>query len=585
MKNQVRDIFLSFYDLFESLVSLNENFESEILNIQNKTDILIKKSSNYSLLEIENCNFEDHILINSTTKDVLCSILSKIIIDNLFSLHITKYQKQNYYEERLILILAKLDFIEYEKIYVVHKKFVDDSLFSTIKLSYLQYSYEQLNKLKEKPLFTQPTEDYKLNQTQYQNIDNLFNEAIYNYHDYIENNYHTISSSFAYYNKDIRLYILDAPKNGAFTCKLLSYNNNNKLSVKVFTNILTLANKFGNIEEIDKDLSSSILSLFDFENLSVFNRHFEIRRIHYELIQIYLRLSSTEDIFKLLLFVVSLSKTEVFNVNYNDHSYIIDKNESQIKIKCHFEKEIDTKRILNNNTDFDKHIFLTQPDTTIISTLKNDKINYYNQYIDQQYHLEAIHYYIKDNLTNKEFIINQSYGSALYKERLNNCVSGIKDWSKYEELCIEIFEYLFKNSFRNYIVEKQSNTESGILRRDLIINNLPKETNTFWGDIKSTYGSNLIICEFKNYTEPLNSNTLYNTTKYINNQNRVILTFSRNGLDNSAKHLQLRLLKERNMLILSLTDKDLYHMLNEMELGINPLYRLENLKFELEKLV
>lgn len=585
MKNQVRDAFSSFYDLFESLVSLNENCESEILNVQNKTELLIKRCSNYNLLEIENCNFEDHTLVNSTTKNVLCSVLSKIIIDNLYSLHITKCEKQNYYEKRLIIILTRLDFIEYEKIYIVHKKFVDDSLFSTLKLSYLKYSFEEFNRIKETFLVTKPTEDYKINRTQYQDIDNSFNKAIYNYHHYIENNYPTIRSNFDYYNKDIRLYILDAPKNGAFTCKLLSYNNNNKLSIKVFKNILTVANKFGNIEEIDKDLSSSILSVFDFKNLSDFNRHFDIRRIHYELIQIYLGLSNTDDIFKLFLFLASLNKTKVYKVNYNEQSYIVDKNESLIKIKCHFQKEIDTKKILNNHKDFDEHIFLTKPDTTIISTLNNDNISYYNQYINQQYHLEAIHYYIKDNLKNKEFTLTQNNNSSLYKERLNNCVSGKKDWSKYEELCIEIFEYLFKNGFRNYIVEKQSNTDSGILRRDLIINNLPKETNSFWGDIKSTYGSNLIICEFKNYTEPLNSNTLYNTTKYLNNQNRVILTFSRNGLDESAKNLQLRLLKERKMLILSLTDKDVYHMLDEMELRINPLYRLENLKFELEKLV
>lgn len=576
---------MSFYDLFESLVSLNENFESEILNIQNKTDLLIKKSRNYNLLEIENCNFEDHTLVSSNTKNVLCSILSKIIIDNLYSLHITKYQKQNYYEERLISIITKLDFTEYQKIHIVHKKFVDDSLFSTLKLSYLKYSNEQFNMLKEKPLLSQPIDDYKLNNNQYQNIDNVLNKAIYNYHNYIENNYPTIRSSFAYYNKDIRFYILDAPKNGAFTCKLLSFKNNNRLNVKIFTNILTLANKLGNIEEIDKDLSSSILSIFDNDNHLVFNRLFEIRNIHYELIQIYLRLSNTNDIFKLFLFVISLNKTTVSNVNYIDTSFIINKDESQIKIKCHFEKEIDTKKILNNHTEFDMHIFLTQPDTTIISTLNKDKINYYNRFINQQYYLEAIHYYIKDNLKDKEFNLNQNNSNFLLKERLNNCVSGKKDWSKYEELCIEIFECIFKNGFRNYIVEKQSNTESGILRRDLIVNNLPKETNSFWGDIKSSYGSNLIICEFKNYSEPLSSNTLYNTTKYINNQNRVILTFSRNGLDHSAKQLQLRLLKERNMLILSLNDKDILNMLDEMELGISPLYRLENLKFELEKLI
>ncbi|MFT7036766.1 MAG: hypothetical protein ACJA2S_005305 [Cyclobacteriaceae bacterium] len=220
-----------------------------------------------------------------------------------------------------------------------------------------------------------------------------------------------------------------------------------------------------------------------------------------------------------------------------------------------------------------------------IDIFNKDKINYFNQYVNQQYHLEAIHYFIKDNLKNKKFNSKLSYGSSLLLERLQNCESGKKDWSKFEDICIEIFDHLFQNGFRNYSIEKQSNTESGFLRRDLIINNLPKEINSFWGDVKSSYGSNLIICEFKNYSDQLNSSTLYSTTKYINNQNRFILIFSRHGLDESARQLQLRLLKERNMLILVLEDKDINQMMSEKRLDINPLYRLENLKFELEKLI
>lgn len=170
-------------------------------------------------------------------------------------------------------------------------------------------------------------------------------------------------------------------------------------------------------------------------------------------------------------------------------------------------------------------------------------------------------------------------------KRLTECECGKKDWSKFEDICIEIFGHLFQNGFRNYSIEKQSNTESGFLRRDLIINNLPKDINSFWGDIKSSYGSNLIICEFKNYSDPLNSSTLFNTTKYINNQNRFILIFSRHGLDESARQLQLRLLKERNMLILVLKETNINQMMSEKELNINPIYRLENLRFELEKLI
>lgn len=587
MKNEVRKIFLSFYDLFDSLTSLADSSDSDVSRLQNETETLIDRSVRYNLLEIENCGVDDHTLTNSTKKNILCSILCKVIIDNLYSLHLTKYQKQNYFEERLVVILTQLDFIDYQKIYKVHEKFLDDSLFSAFKISYLKYSQDQFDSLKEKvskSVLTKPVEDYELDPDKFQTIENGLNKAIHNYHAYIKKNYPTIRENFAYYNKDIRFYILDAPKNGSFTCKLLSYENSDKLSVQVFNKVLTLANRLGNVEEIEKDLSSSLLSVYDLETPSNFIHHFEIPNIHYELLQTYLKISGKHDIFQIFLYIFSLNKSDITNIDFDDTSFTQNVKESQLKVKCHFVKEIDTKRILSNHEKFDTHIFLTHPDETILSTLNKDKIHYFNLYVNQQYHLEAIHYFIKDNLKYKEFNSKLSNGSSLLSERLKSCESGKKDWSKYEDVCIEIFDHLFRSGFRNYSIEKQSNTESGFLRRDLIVNNLPKEINSFWGDIKSSYGSNLVICEFKNYSEPLNSSTLYSTTKYINNQNRFILIFSRHGIDESARQLQLRLLKERNMLILVIEDKDINQMMNEKELDINPLYRLENLRFELEKL-
>jgi hypothetical protein len=583
MKNEVREIFLGFYELFDSVTLEADDSSAELSRLQIEIESLIDKSVFYNLLEIENCEIDIHTTNSSTKKNVLTSILSKIIIDNLYSLHITKYQKQNYFEQRLVSILTQLDYNEYLKIFKVHEKFLDDSLFSTLKISYLKYSEEYFYKVRAlKPVFSKPIEDYDIDEDKFQIIKDDLTIAIQNYNTYIQNNYPTIRELFSYYNKDIRLYILDAPKNGSFTCKLLSYENHEKLNVQVFWKVLTLANRLGNIEGIEKDLSSSLLSVYDLENPSNFLRHFDIRGIHFELLQNYLKVSEKQEIFLLLLYIFSLNKTEVSNIDYNNTSFTKIVHDRQIMVKCHFEKEIDTKQILSDHDNFEAHIFLTRPDETILRSLNKDKINYFSQYVNQKYNLDAIHYFIKDNLK-KELNPKQSFGGAILLKRLTECECGKKDWSKFEDICIEIFGNLFQNGFRNYTFEKQSNTESGFLRRDLIINNLPKEINSFWGDIKSSYGSNLIICEFKNYSEPLNSSTLYSTTKYINNQNRFILIFSRHGLDESARQLQLRLIKERNMLILVLKEDDIKQMMNEKELNINPLYRLENLKFELEK--
>src|SRR5690606_29980126 len=108
--------------------------------------------------------------------------------------------------------------------------------------------------------------------------------------------------------------------------------------------------------------------------------------------------------------------------------------------------------------------------------------------------------------------------------------------------------------------------------------------NSFWGDIKSSFDANLIICEFKNYSEKLNSNTLFNATKYLNNKNGFILIFTRFGLDDSAKKHQIKLLRDNKILILVLTDFEVIQMINERNLNIDPTYRLESMRFELEKL-
>ena len=207
----------------------------------------------------------------------------------------------------------------------------------------------------------------------------------------------------------------------------MSYENGDKLSIKVFNKVLTLANRLGNIEVIEKKLSSSLLSVYDLEQPSIFTRHFETRMIHYELLQIYLRISGSQDIFLILIYIFFLNQTDISNINFDDSSFIQKDKESQLRVKCYFEKEINTQEILNKHNKYDRHIFLTQPDETIISTLEKDKIHYFNQYVNQKYHLEAIHYFIKDYIKGKNFSSKLSLEGSLLTKRLGNCESGKKD--------------------------------------------------------------------------------------------------------------------------------------------------------------
>ena len=345
--------------------------------------------------------------------------------------------------------------------------------------------------------------------------------------------------------------------------------------------ILTLSNRLGNLEEIDKDVSESLLSIFDCD-LQYTSNIFSKEHCYFSALQIFYKVSDADQIFLLFLYLLQLNKTEIKCHDSEKLTVVLETNEGEETIFCCFTKDLSTTKFRGFEEIYDKFIFLTRPDDTTTNLLGKGKISYIHSYVDQQFHMEAINYYIKDKLDNILPDKTVSIGRKLI-ENLALIEKGKKDWNKYENLCIEIFSYLFSDSFRHLSFEKQSSTQDNIHRRDLLVNNIPKSSNTFWSDIKSLYGSNAVVCEFKNYSEQLNADTFFNTTKYINTNNRLILIFSRMGCDKSACEIQIKLMRDRKVLVLVLDDTMIVNMLKEKDLGIDVLYRLENLKFEIEK--
>jgi hypothetical protein len=129
---------------------------------------------------------------------------------------------------------------------------------------------------------------------------------------------------------------------------------------------------------------------------------------------------------------------------------------------------------------------------------------------------EIIEYYIKENLQEVKPIKVQSKrfeGETLIK-RLEKCSPGEKYWPEYESIGIDIFRFLFEDSFRNYIAEEQVENSLKNHRRDLIVSNYFKDATSFWAEIKQLYQSKAIIVDFKNYSEKLNSTTLFSVSKY-----------------------------------------------------------------------
>lgn len=138
-------------------------------------------------------------------------------------------------------------------------------------------------------------------------------------------------------------------------------------------------------------------------------------------------------------------------------------------------------------------------------------------------------------------------------------------------------------SFRNYTYEYQSSTSDGTQRRDLVVNNTFKDSSYFWQLAKSDYQSNIIVVDFKDYREAMNSDSFYIPTKYLNSTvGNFVIVFSRCGIDDTAKKVQQRLLTEKK-LVLCLTDTDLISMINQRVNGQDPLNSLESMYYTMCK--
>jgi hypothetical protein len=148
-------------------------------------------------------------------------------------------------------------------------------------------------------------------------------------------------------------------------------------------------------------------------------------------------------------------------------------------------------------------------------------------------------------------------------------------------LGIDIFRFLFEDSFRSYMAEAQVENDLKNHRRDLIVNNYFKDATSFWAEAKQLYHSRAIIVDFKNYSDKLNSTTFFNVSKYTTKKvGDFALVFSRKGLDKSAINEQ-RSLYANGKLLIEFNDIELHEMILEKIIGNDPLDRLKSKEFEI----
>lgn len=180
----------------------------------------------------------------------------------------------------------------------------------------------------------------------------------------------------------------------------------------------------------------------------------------------------------------------------------------------------------------------------------------------------------------RKLLTYRNHQSEAEKKRsqLENCPYGRDASSQYENIGTEILEYIFSSELER--VKVQATTKDGTQRRDVIFKN--KETSLFWQRIARKYGADFITVDFKNYQEPITSEVVESVTKYANNMvGNFITIVSRKGISESAIKTQLRILRDRNIAVIVMSDENLIQMMELKESNKQPEKILEDLFTEL----
>lgn len=97
------------------------------------------------------------------------------------------------------------------------------------------------------------------------------------------------------------------------------------------------------------------------------------------------------------------------------------------------------------------------------------------------------------------------------QERLDALPSGRTGWAAYEELCLEIANFIFRPACRR--IYAQARTGSGLQRRDLVIPNT--SSGTFWRSVREQLGAKNLVIELKNLSSRPSGGVLNQLRVYL----------------------------------------------------------------------
>ncbi len=158
-------------------------------------------------------------------------------------------------------------------------------------------------------------------------------------------------------------------------------------------------------------------------------------------------------------------------------------------------------------------------------------------------------------------------GEELIK-RLKTCPKGkntdennIRGYIIFHDLCIEIFNFLFKDSFYNLKIKKEYSNPHSSDRMDFIFVN--QSLKSYWKNLKKEYNAKLIITECKNYTDSPYMSAIDQLVRYMDDKKTTFGILLCRSYNDTIKKNVVKKYKEQNKYILVIDEKMLINMLEK----------------------
>ena len=585
----------SYIDLTETLCKLCQvGNASDFLDCVNQLVQIVQKVDEYRLFPLDlNREFinslKDPIQDWQTDRNELCRQLYVALATLMFRFEASNIYNRAYFDYMLEYARTCLPYEianEWGKEFVEDMNFSQEGVFFTLHrdIRFLHKSKEKYDKYGKKLRKTikpdRPTEK-AIPDNILKDVESYYRKCYNDYCDSIETLYPEIKELFLGYNMHLRIYLCshtvrkETPK---IDFVIANYYRANKRCVSVYPYYVDLAYRFYNIEEFKDQPVNGLLSIFKSDDK--IHNFTDISLIYHQANELFVKYAKIEILREYVCYFLrgQLKHIEVLADG------ILQCADMKILL-CEDNISIDRIKNVQETTSNAHFLFTTDPSPSIADYLDSNDIHWdciskYGRTMINYKNANMVHWFIRNNLIElKDLHIEK--GANLLIERLNYCKCGMLYWHDFELIGTDIFEYLFKEEFLDYQSKLQSTTDDKIQRRDLVINNNFKNQTSFWGRMHTQYGCNMVIIDFKNYNEGLDSDCLFKVTKYMSNYtSRFVLVFSRKGLSDSGRKEQLRLFRE-GKLALCFSDKDLIEMIQLKQANKNPYIVLDQLLFTL----